>query len=98
MAKRLKKRRLREFFEITKVAKRFDRTSNTFTVNIAYKTATCITPRTLAVAEAFGLGVDKNRTQILYDNIRLHIGPQDIVYITGESGSGKSIQISVKRG
>jgi len=43
------------------------------------------------VAEAFGLGVDKSRTQILYDNIRLHIGPQDIVYITGESGSGKSV-------
>ena len=91
MTIRLKKQRLREFFEITKVAKRFDRTSNTFKINIAYKTATCITPRTLAVAEAFGLGVDKTRTQILYDNIQLHIGPRDIVYITGESGSGKSI-------
>jgi len=43
------------------------------------------------VAEAFGLGVDKSRTQILYDNIQLRIGPQDITYITGDSGSGKSI-------
>jgi len=91
MKTKLKKRRLREFFEITKVAKKFDRASNTFNINIIYRTATSITPRTLAVAEAFGLGVDKNRTQILYDNIQLHIGPQDIVYITGESGSGKSI-------
>jgi len=82
---------LREFFEITKVAKKFDRASKTFNINITYKTATSITPRTLAVAEAFGLGVDKSRTQILYDNVQLHIGPQDIVYITGESGSGKSI-------
>jgi len=87
----MKPRRLREFFEITKIAKKFDRASNTFNINIAYKTATCITPRTLVVAEAFGLGVDKSRTQILYDSIRLHIGSQDIVYITGESGSGKSI-------
>jgi len=91
MKTKLKTHRLREFFEITKIAKRFDRASNTFNINIAYKTSTCITPRTLAVAEAFGLGVDKSRTQILYDNIRLHIGPQDIVYITGESGSGKSV-------
>lgn len=91
MKTKLKRHRLRELFEITKVAKKFDRASNTFNINIAYKTATTITPRTLAVAEAFGLGVDKSRTQILYDNIRLHIGPQDIVYITGESGSGKSI-------
>jgi len=91
MEHKLKTGRLREFFEITKIAKKFDRASNTFNISIAYRTATCITPRTLAVAEAFGLGVDKSQTQILYDNIRLHIGSQDIVYITGESGSGKSI-------
>lgn len=91
MKTKFKKRRLRELFEITKAAKKFDRASNTFNINIAYKTATSITSRTLAVAEAFGLGVDKTRTQILYDNIQLRIGPQDIVYITGESGSGKSV-------
>lgn len=82
---------LREVFEITKIAKRFDRTSNTFNITISYKTATDITPRTLAVAEAFGIGVDQNRQQVLYDNIELRIAPNDIIYITGESGSGKSV-------
>jgi len=83
--------RLREVFEITKIAKRFDRTSNTFNITISYKTATDITPRTLAVAEAFGIGVDQNRQQVLYDDIELKIAPNDIIYITGESGSGKSV-------
>jgi len=50
-----------EFFEITKIAKKFDRTSNTFDINISYKTATTITLRTLPVAEAFGIGVDQKR-------------------------------------
>lgn len=90
MRKRFRER-LREVFEITKIAKRFDRTSNTFNITISYKTATDITPRTLAVAEAFGIGVDQNRQQVLYDNIELRIAPNEIVYITGESGSGKSV-------
>jgi len=83
--------RLREVFEITKIAKRFDRTSNTFNITISYKTATDVTPRTLAVAEAFGIGVDQERQQVLYDDIELRIAPNDIVYMTGESGSGKSV-------
>ena len=82
---------LREVFEITKIAKKFDRTSNTFNITISYKTATNITPRTLAVAEAFGIGVDQKRQHVLYDNIELKIAPNDIVYIKGESGSGKSV-------
>ena len=81
----------REFFEITKIAKKFDHTSNTFNITISYKTATDITPRTLAVAEAFGIGVDQKRQHVLYDNIELKIAPNDIIYITGESGSGKSV-------
>jgi len=88
---RKRSRRLREVFEITKIAKKFDRTSNTFNITISYKTATSITPRTLAVAEAFGIGVDQKRQHLLYDNIELKIIPNDIVYITGESGSGKSV-------
>ena len=80
-----------EFFKITRLIKKFDRTTKSFRINISYKTAAPITPRTLTVAEAFGLGIDESRSHVLYDNIDLHICPRDIVYITGESGSGKSV-------
>lgn len=82
--------RVRELFKITRVASRYDQTSNKFIINISYKTKTDITNRTVAVAEAFGLGIDEFQQQVIYDNITLKIGPQDIIYITGESGSGKS--------
>jgi ABC-type transport system involved in cytochrome c biogenesis ATPase subunit/N-acetylglutamate synthase-like GNAT family acetyltransferase len=81
----------REFFKILRAIKKFDRNTKSFHINISYKTATAITPRTLVVSEAFGLGLDKNRSQVLYDNVNLRIGPKDIIYITGESGSGKSV-------
>jgi ABC-type ATPase with predicted acetyltransferase domain len=80
-----------ELFQITKYARRYDRETGKFIIDINYKTKTAITPRTIAVAEAFGLGIDNSQRHVLYDNVELNIGPQDIVYITGESGSGKSI-------
>jgi len=86
-----KSKRIREFFEITKIAKKFDKASGKFNISIRYKTATAVTSRTLAVAEAFGIGVDEHRNHVLYDNVQLKIGPKDIVYLTGDSGSGKSV-------
>lgn len=83
--------RRREFFRITKYARRYDRKTGTFKINISYKTATEITDRTVAVAEAFGLGVDEHREHVVYDDVELKIGPKDIVYITGDSGAGKSV-------
>jgi len=83
--------RRHEYFEITKYARRFDKREGKFIVDIAYETATEITPRTIAVSEAFGLGVDQHQKFPIYDNVELKIGPRDIVYITGDSGSGKSV-------
>jgi len=83
--------RRREFFQITHWARRYDRTTGKFVINISYKTKTDVTPRTIAVAEAFGLGVDDSQRHVVYDNVELKIGTADIVYITGESGSGKSV-------
>ncbi len=83
--------RQREFFRITKYARRYDRSSGKFFINIAYKTKTDITDRTVAVAEAFGLGISDYQKHILYDDVELKIGPKDIVYVTGDSGSGKSV-------
>jgi len=83
--------RRREFFRITKYARRYDRSSGKFLINIAYKTKTDITDRTVAVAEAFGLGISDFQKHVLYDDVELKIGSQDIVYVTGDSGSGKSV-------
>ncbi len=81
----------REDFRIRKFARRYDRESGKFTFDIGYETRTDITDRTVAVAEAFGMGISESQQHVLYDNVQLQIGPQDIVYLTGDSGSGKSV-------
>ena len=82
--------RRREYFEIQRYARVYDRREGKFIISLSYKTATDITPRTIKVAEAFGIGIDE-REFIIYDNVELKIGPRDIVYLTGDSGSGKSV-------
>ena len=82
---------IRELFKITRLTKKYDRKAGVFKINIAYKTKTDITDRTVKVAEAFGLGVDGFQEHVIYDNVELKIAPNDIVYITGDSGSGKSV-------
>jgi len=84
---------VQEFFRINKISlKRFDAKAGKFIVNIAYETAVPEpTERVVGVAEAFGLGLDKWEKFVVYDNVELKIGPTDIVYITGDSGSGKSV-------
>jgi ABC-type ATPase with predicted acetyltransferase domain len=84
--------RHREFFKIKRWIRRFDRDSGKFVVNISYETAAPKpTKRVVAVAESFGLGLDKWERFVVYDNVELKIGPKDIVLITGDSGSGKSV-------
>ena len=48
------------------------------------------------VAEAFGLGVDEAQKFKVLDT-ELKIGPRDVVYITGDSGSGKSVLLRAIR-
>jgi ABC-type ATPase with predicted acetyltransferase domain len=48
------------------------------------------TPRVLEIAESFGLGLS-NKEFIVYDHLEIEIDPGDVVYITGQSGSGKSL-------
>lgn len=47
------------------------------------------TPRVLEIAEAFGLGLD-DKEFVVVDNLDLEVEQGDVVYITGQSGSGKS--------
>jgi ABC-type transport system involved in cytochrome c biogenesis ATPase subunit/GNAT superfamily N-acetyltransferase len=82
--------RRHELFYIRKVRRIYDRIRNTFSFNISYSTAVALTPRSKATAEAFGLGLDEEHKFTVLD-VDLKIRPNDIVYITGDSGSGKSV-------
>lgn len=48
------------------------------------------TPRVLEVAEGFGLGLS-DKQFVVYDKLPIEIEQGDVVYITGQSGSGKSL-------
>ena len=48
------------------------------------------TSRVLEIAESFGLGLS-DKEFVVYDNLKIDIDQGDIVYITGQSGSGKSL-------
>jgi ABC-type lipoprotein export system ATPase subunit/GNAT superfamily N-acetyltransferase len=84
--------RPKEFFRIRQYARRYDRETGKFIINIAYETAAPEpTERVIGVAEGFGLGLDQWQKFVIYDDAELKIGPSDVVYITGDSGSGKSV-------
>ena len=86
----------RDVFRVRKCRRLYDRSQGKFSFNISYETHTKITPRSLVVAEAFGLGIDEAQTFKVLD-AELKISPQDIVYITGDSGSGKSVLLRAIR-
>jgi ABC-type transport system involved in cytochrome c biogenesis ATPase subunit/GNAT superfamily N-acetyltransferase len=86
----------RDVFRIRKCRRTYDRSQGKFSFNISYETHTRITPRSLVVAEAFGLGIDEAQTFKVLD-AELRIAPTDIVYITGDSGSGKSVLLRALR-
>jgi ABC-type ATPase with predicted acetyltransferase domain len=48
------------------------------------------TPRVLEIAEGFGLGLSQKEF-VIYDNLEVEVRPGDVVYINGQSGSGKSL-------
>lgn len=64
-----------------------------FTVSKKFNTKVERTDRVIEVAESFGLGLD-DREFVLFENFELDIVPGDVVYITGQSGSGKTILLN----
>lgn len=60
-----------------------------YLIDIRFKTRVERSPRILDVAEAFGIGLD-DKEFVVFDNLELEVKQGDIVYINGESGSGKS--------
>jgi ABC-type ATPase with predicted acetyltransferase domain len=89
-------RKRREELQIRRIRRIYSRAEDKFTFNISYETHTKITPRSLVVAEAFGLGIDDAQKFKVLD-AELKIGPKDIMYITGDSGSGKSVLLRAIR-
>ena len=70
--------------------RRWDAQRGCYVYTIEFSTKTPMTERTLKVAEAFGLGIDEEHRFTIYRDFELHLKKGDIVYITGDSGSGKS--------
>lgn len=63
---------------------------STYLINKRFQSTVTRSQRVLEVAEAFGLGLEK-KDFVVYDNLELEVRQGDVVYITGQSGSGKSL-------
>lgn len=62
----------------------------TYTVDRSFTSSVERTPRVLEIAEGFGLGLTDKKF-VIYENLKIGIDQGDVVYITGQSGSGKSL-------
>lgn len=60
------------------------------TINVRFSTSVARSNRVLEVGEAFGLGMS-DKEFVIYDNLKFSTRRGDCVYITGQSGSGKSV-------
>ena len=63
---------------------------NEYVINKVFHTRCPRSQRVLEMAEAFGLGLD-DKEFVVFQDLILEVNPGDIVYITGQSGSGKSL-------
>lgn len=61
-----------------------------YNISRRFKTSVERTPRVMEVAEAFGLGLS-DKEFVVYDDLEIEVRRGDVVYITGQSGSGKSL-------
>lgn len=77
--------------------RRYDKERGCYVYDIAFKSIADETPRTIKVAESFGLGISDEHLHTLYDDFELHLTEGDVVYITGDSGSGKSVLLEAIR-
>lgn len=61
-----------------------------FTFDKRFTTSVERTQRVLEIAEAFGIGVG-DKEFVVYDHLHIEVLDDDVIYITGQSGSGKSL-------
>lgn len=60
------------------------------TVSKAFDTRVEKSARVLEVAEAFGLGLTDKKF-VVYEDLKINLEQGDVCYVTGQSGSGKSV-------
>ncbi len=61
-----------------------------FKTDVRFRTRARASRRAAAISEAFGIGID-DKEFVVYDNFSVEVKRGDVVYITGDSGSGKSL-------
>jgi len=61
-----------------------------FKLSKEFRVLAPVTRRTVEVAKAFGLGIDEEKVFSIFKDFEVEIKPGDIVYVTGESGGGKT--------
>ena len=67
-------------------------TSDTYVIDKKFISKVDRSERVLEIAEAFGLGLD-DREFVVFDNQEIEVKQGDVVYVTGQSGSGKSLAL-----
>jgi len=70
----------------------------TLRCHVEFSTKAEVTERTLAVCEAFGLGVDEAKHFMVFDNFSLDFRRGDLIYLTGDSGGGKTLLLKAFKG
>ena len=63
----------------------------TYRLTRKFSSAVEPTERVVDVAGMFGLGLDDSREVTVLDDLEVRVEPGQVVYITGQSGSGKSV-------
>ena len=67
----------------------------TYTLQKSFDSHAPLSPNVRAVAEMFGLGADHTRKYMVIEPLQITIEPGHIAYITGASGSGKSLLLKL---
>ena len=63
----------------------------TLTCHVEFSTKATLSERTMAVCEAFSLGIDETKRFPVFENFSLYFHRGDMIYITGDSGGGKTL-------
>ena len=76
--------------------RRYDKQRGCYVYDIGFSSGVELSERTVKVGEAFGVGLDDRRF-MFYDDFELRLREGNVVYITGDSGSGKSVLLDALR-